>query len=118
MKETIKQLNEQMDYISQIFEDGKIGSVIYNSYSLVHQIATDALQQLTEKDEENKQLMTIAQDWQRQCVQALVERDKLRRALEEAVRKYETGDMESDFADILDGMYETCKGALGEGDKE
>lgn len=34
--------------------------------------------------EENKQLMTMAEDWQRQCVQALVERDKLRRALEEA----------------------------------
>ncbi|MNO43388.1 hypothetical protein D3C76_336070 [compost metagenome] len=44
--------------------------------------------------------------------------DRLRKALEEAVRKYETGDMESDFADILDGMYEICKGALGEGDKE
>lgn len=50
MKETFEQLNEQMDYITRIFEDGKIGSVIYNSYYLVHQIATDALQQLTEKD--------------------------------------------------------------------
>lgn len=37
--------------------------------------------------EENKQLMTIAEDWQRQCVQALVERDKQRRVLEEA-RQY------------------------------
>lgn len=46
------------------------------------------------------------------------EKKRLRKALEEAVHKYETGDMESDFADILDGMYEVCKDALGESDKE
>lgn len=39
-----------------------------------------------------------------------------RKALEEAVCLYETADMESDFVDVLEWMYQKCKGALGEGD--
>lgn len=56
MKESIKLLNEQADYMSHIFEEGKIGSVIYNSYALVHRVAADALQEINEKDATIKQL--------------------------------------------------------------
>lgn len=34
------------------------------------------------------------------------------KAIEEAVKIYETADMESDFADVLDGMYERLKEVL------
>ncbi|MNO32225.1 hypothetical protein D3C76_222090 [compost metagenome] len=88
MKESIKLLNEQADYMSHIFEEGKIGSVIYNSCALVHRIAIDALQELNEKD------ATIA---------------TLRKALEEAKAKLTWNSYESE---------QIINTALGEGDKE
>ncbi|MNJ32050.1 hypothetical protein D3C77_267050 [compost metagenome] len=72
-------------------------------------IADDLILTLEQKDEENKQLMTMSEDWQRQCVQALVERDNLRRALEEAREKLTWNAHESE---------KIINAALGEGDEK
>lgn len=53
----------------------------------------DLQQQLTEKDEENKQLMSIAEDWQRQYVQAesvIREKDATIKELEQQVKKWKS----------------------------
>lgn len=112
MKETIEQLNEQMDYISKIFEDGKIGSVIYNSYALVHQIAIDALQVLTEKDATIDEQQTEMDRINNHLYKACMDVEALRKALEEIAR------IESHINITTIRMQEIAKSALGEGDKE
>lgn len=114
MKETIKQLNEQMDYITRIFEDGKIGSVIYNSYYLVHQIATDALRELTEKDATIKRLeerLLITLGSHKYCEDEII---RLRKALEEARGQIEIG---GTHPEVLRRMIKIIDAALGEGNK-
>lgn len=77
-------------------------------------IADDLIITIDNAQIEQKATLTLYENEVRHSNDLLHDLLKYKKAVKEVVRLYEYGNMETDFEQVLEGMYEVCKSALME----